>query len=148
VVPAYASAALVYRTSEVRVISDPYNHFIAEPGPLFADKVADWLDQGRVFMTVAHPESSRPADYVLEGTVTELYGDFQPHRIPAAVIAVQFSLIDETGLRPRSVLVRKIARRVDLPEASPEALMRGYGEALSGILTELTSDLRAVRPHQ
>jgi cholesterol transport system auxiliary component len=146
VVTAYAAAALVYRTSDVRVIADPYNQLIAEPGALIADKVADWLDQGRVFVSVVHPESSRAADYVLEGTVTELYGDFRPRRTPAAVVTVQFSVTDETGPRSRSVLVRTITRRVDLPDTSPEALVRGYGEALAGILTELTGDLRSVRP--
>jgi cholesterol transport system auxiliary component len=81
---------------------------------------------------------------VLEATVTELYGDFRSGRVPAAVLAVQFALIDETGARPKTVLERAIARRVDLQRASPYALVRGYGHALAEVLGELSTDLQVV----
>jgi hypothetical protein len=42
------------------------------------------------------------------------------------------------------VLERAIARRVDLPRASPDALVRGYGEALAEILGELSTNLQVV----
>jgi cholesterol transport system auxiliary component len=74
--------------------------------------------------------------------VTELYGDFRPGRAPAAVLAVQFALIDQTGARPKAVLERSIARRIDIPQASPDALVRGYGDALAEILAELSTDLQ------
>jgi hypothetical protein len=61
------------------------------------------------------------------------------------VLAVQFALVDQTPARPKAVLERTIARRVDLPRASPDALVRGYGDALAQILTELSTDLQVVR---
>jgi len=61
------------------------------------------------------------------------------------VLAVQFALVDQTGARPKAVLERAIARRVDLPRASPDALVRGYGDALAQILAELSRDLQVVR---
>jgi hypothetical protein len=76
---------------------------------------------------------------VLEATVTELYGDFRPGR-PAAV---QFVLIDLTGARPKAVLERTIGSRVDFPQASPDALARGYGTALADVLAQLVAALRA-----
>ena len=144
VAAAYASNALVYRMDDVNLISDPYNQFIAEPGAMLADQMAAWLGRAGPFRTVADPESTRPAHYLLEATVTELYGDFRPGRVPAAVLAVQFALIDQTGARPEAVLERAIARRVDLPRASPDALVRGYGGALAEILGELSTDLQVV----
>jgi len=144
VAAAYAGNALVYRTDEVRFTSDPYSRFIAEPGMMLGDQMAAWLARSGRF-AVAGPESTLPAHYLLEATVTELYGDFRPGRAPAAVLAVQFALIDHSGARPKAVLERSIARRVDLPQASPDALVRGYGDALAQILAELSTDLQAVR---
>jgi hypothetical protein len=43
---------------------------------------------------------------------------------------VQFVLIDQAGVRPQLKYERTIASRVELPHASPDALVRGHGEAL------------------
>jgi uncharacterized lipoprotein YmbA len=144
VAAAYAGTPLVYRTDEVRFISDPYSQFIAAPGAMLGDQMCTWLGRAGPFTTVTEPESTLSAHYVLEATVTELYGDFRPGRTPAALLAVQFALIDQTGARPKAVLERVIARRVDLSRASPDALVRGYGDALAEILGELSTDLQVV----
>lgn len=144
VAAAYAGNSLVYRTDDVRFISDPYSRFIAEPGAMLGDQMAAWLGRAGPFGTVTEPESTLPAHYVLEATVTDLYGDFRPGRVPAAVLTVQFALVDQTGARPKAVLKRVIARRVDLPRASPDALVRGYGDALAEILGELSTNLQVV----
>ena len=144
VAAAYASSALVYRTDEVRFVSDPYSRFIAEPGAMFGDQMATWLGRAGPFRTVIDPESTLPAHYVLEATVTELYGDFRPGRAPAAALEMQFALVDQTGARPKAVLERVIAKRVDLPRESPDALVRGYGEALAQVLAELSTELQVV----
>jgi cholesterol transport system auxiliary component len=142
VAAAYAGNALIYRVDDVRFVSDPYNQFMAEPGAMIANQMAAWLDRTGPFRTVAQPESTRAAHYVLEATITELYGDFRPGVTPAAVLAVQFALIDQASVRPKSVLERVVAKRVDLPRAAPDALVRGYGEALGAILGELRDDLQ------
>jgi len=144
VAAAYAGDALVYRLDDVRFTPDPYNRFISEPGAMFGDQMAAWLGRAAVFGTVTDPKSTGPARYVLEASITELYGDFRPGRTPAAVLSVQFTLIDQTGTRPKAVLARTIARRVDLARASPDTLVRGYGDALAEILGELRADLQVV----
>lgn len=143
VAAAYAGNALVYRVDEVHYMSDPYNAFIAEPGAMLGNSMAAWLDRDGPFKTVVQPGSATPAQYVLEATVTELYGDFRDGRTPAAVLAVQFALIDQAGARPKLVLERTIASRVDLAQASPDALVRGYGKALAEILSQLLPQLSA-----
>src|SRR5262249_7449030 len=80
---------------------------------------------------------ARPRPSVLEATVAELYGDSRGGRPPAAVLSVQFALIDQAGARPKVVHERTIAARVDLPRASPDALVDGYGKALAEILSQL-----------
>jgi len=140
---AFAGNALVYRMQDVQYTTDPYNAFIAEPAAMLGNQMAAWLDRAGPFRTVAQPGGTQPAPYVLEATVTELYGDFRPGRAPAAVLTVQFTLIDTTGTRSSVVVERTLSSRVDLAEASPDALVRGYGKALSDVLTQLVPALDA-----
>ena len=138
---AFAGNALVYRLNDVQYVSDPYNAFIAEPGAMLGNQIAEWLDRAGPFVTVAQPDSTRPAAFVLEATVTELYGDFRPGRRPAAMLTVQFALIDQTGTRAKLAHEWTIARRVDVAQGSPDALVRGYGTALAEILAQLAPQL-------
>jgi uncharacterized lipoprotein YmbA len=147
VVAAYSGTPLIYRMDDVKFETDPYHVFIAEPGRMLADQMTTWLDRAGPFRTVAESESAGSAPYVLEATVTELYGDFRPGQTPGAALTIRFLLIDQTGTRPKTVFERTLGRRVDLPRAKPDALVRGYGDALAGILTELTTDLRNTIPH-
>jgi hypothetical protein len=80
-------------------------------------------------------------DYALELVFTDLYGDFRPGRAPAAVMSVQAYLVETGGGTPKAVYTRAFAQRVGLGEASPEAVVRGYGVALGRILAELSADL-------
>ncbi len=140
----FAGNGLVYRVGEVRFTSDPYNAFIAEPAAMLGYRMAEWLDRAGPFRAVAPPESARPARFVLEATVSELYGDFRAGSVPAAVLAVQFALIDQGGVRPRVVHEGAISKRIDLPEATPDALVGGYGKALAAILADLVAQIKAV----
>ena len=117
VAAAYAGNALVYRLDDVQYVSDPYHAFIAEPGAMLGNRISEWLDRAGPFQSVAQPGSARPA--------------------------VQFALIDLAGARPKLVHERTIASRVELPQASPDALVRGYGRALAEILSQLVPELSA-----
>jgi cholesterol transport system auxiliary component len=137
----YAGSALVYRLDDVRCVSDPYHAFVGDPGAMLGSRIAAWLDHEGLFGTVAQPGSTRAVPYVLEATVTELYGDFRAGSTPSAVLAVQFALIDQDSPRPKVMYERTIARRVDLQRASPDALVRGYGTALAEILSQVAPEL-------
>lgn len=141
VAAAYARNALVYRVDDVQYTSDPYHAFIAEPGALLGDRMAEWLDRAGPFKTVAQPGSTRPAGYLLAATVTELYGDFREGKAPRAVLTVQFALIAQGGARPRLMRELTFTSRVDLPQATPDALVRGYGKALAEVLAQLVPEL-------
>jgi cholesterol transport system auxiliary component len=141
VAASFAGDALVYRMDEVRYTADPYNAFITEPARMLGSRMAQWLDRAGPFQSVAQPDSVRGASYILEATVSELYGDFRPGHAPAAVVTVQFALLDLTDARNKVVLERTIGRRVAIQQASPDALVRGYGEALAEILLQLVPNL-------
>lgn len=143
VAPAFAGTALVYRLGDVNYTSDFYNAFIAAPGALLGAEMADWLEQAGPFESVAQPGAATPASFVLDAVVTRLYGDFRPGRAPAAVMTVQFTLMDLRGVTPKAVLERTIGRRVPLAEATPDALVEGYGRALGEILGQLVPQMAA-----
>ena len=143
VAPSFAGSALVYRMDDVQFTPDFYHAFIAEPGPMLGGLMAEWLDRTGSFKTVSQPGGAVNAPYVLEAVVTELYGDFRPRHGPAAVMTVQFSLIDLTAASPTIVMERFIASRVELATAAPDVLVRGYGKALGEILTELSREIAA-----
>ena len=143
VAPPYSSVALVYRLDDVRYATDPYHGFVTDPSSMLAGRITDWLDEEGVFGVIGQSDSTRSAPYVLEATVTELYGDFRSNRPPAAVMAAQFELIDETGARPIGIYECTIVRRIALRKASPDDLVRGYGTALAEMLSEVTPELSA-----
>lgn len=143
VAASFAGRPLIYRLNDVQYTSDPYHAFMAEPGAMLGDRIAEWLNRAGPFQSVAPPGGAGPAAYVLDATVSEIYGDFRDGRAPAAVLAMQFALIDQAGVRPIVVYERTIASRVNLPQASPEALVRGYSTALAEILSQLVPELSA-----
>jgi cholesterol transport system auxiliary component len=143
----YAGSALVYRLDDVQYASDPYHAFVADPGAMLGGRMAEWLERTGPFSTVVAPGSAPPAPYVLEVTVGDLYGDFRPGRPPAAVVSVQFVLINQSGARPKVDFERTIAATAPLSKASPDALVRGYGAALAEVLSQLASELREPPAH-
>jgi len=147
VAASFAGNLLVYRVDEVEYLPDPYHAFIADPGAMLGNRMADWLDHAGPFKAVAQPgsmQSSKSAPYVLEATVTELYGDTRSGASPAAVMTIQFGLVDTTDPRAATVYQRTISQRVPMAQATPDALVRGYGAALSQILVQLSSDLASL----
>lgn len=142
VAAAFAGNALVYRLDDVQYVSDPYNAFIADPGAMLGSRMAESLNRAGPFKAVVQPggmQAAGAAPYVLEATVTELFGDFRTP--PAAVMTVQFTLLDTAGPRTTIAYERTISRRVAIAQTTPDALVRGYGQALTEILAALSADL-------
>jgi len=95
---------------------------------------------------VIEPGSALTPDRTLEGYVTEFYGDFRKPEAPAAVLSLRFVLLRREGDRSASVILQKdYSRRVPLSDRTATALVAGWDRALDEILTELVSDLKAVR---
>jgi uncharacterized lipoprotein YmbA len=147
VAASFAGNALVYRVDDVQYVSDPYHALIADPAAMLGNRMADWLDHAGPFKAVAQPgsmQSAKAAPCVLEATVTELYGDTRAGTPPAAVMTIQFALVDTNGPRSVTVYQSTLSRRVPIQQAAPDALVRGYGTALSEILKQLSSDLASL----
>ena len=148
VAASFAGTALVYRVDDVQHIADPYNAFIADPAVMLGNRMAEGPDRAGPFKAVAQPgstQSAKSAPDVLEATVTELYGDIRAGMPPAAVMTVHFALVDTSGPRSVTVYERTISRRVEIERAKPDAPVRGYGKALSEILSQVRCDLASGR---
>jgi uncharacterized lipoprotein YmbA len=141
VAAAFAGNALVYRTDDVTFVSDPYQSFIADPRAMFGNQMASWLNLAGPFKVVTQPDSGLPADYILEATVIEFYGDFRPGKPAAAVMTVQLTLFSTDAVGSGRVFEQTVTRRVPLERSSPDALVRGYGRAVSEILADVAGEL-------
>jgi uncharacterized lipoprotein YmbA len=147
VAASFAGNALVYRVDDVQYISDPYHAFMSDPAAMLGNRMADWLDYAGPFKAVTQLgslQSAKSASYLLEATVTELYGDTRTGVPPAAVMTIQFALLNTTGPRAVTAYQRTISRRVQIEQATPGALVRGYGTVLGEILLQVRSDLASL----
>lgn len=140
----FAGRGLVYRFDDVRYVSDPYETFGSDPDAMLEGQIAERLNIAAPFHATLQPGSAVPTRYVLEISLMQLYGDFREGLPPAAVMTLQFTIIDTRGSAPSLIYDRSISRCVQLQQAAPEDLVRGYGVALAGILSQLVSELQVV----
>jgi hypothetical protein len=80
----------------------------------------------------------------LEGSVNALYGDFRNPKQPAAVLEIEFFLYNENTANPGIVTQKRYTKSVALNERSPEALVKGWDQALSEIVAALAADLKTL----
>jgi len=143
VAPQYGAAELVYRIGDAEYAADYYNVFFVPPADLLTQAVRQWLaDSGR-FEQVPDAASRLPATHTLEGNVTALYGDFRGQ--PAAVMEIQFALLDEAGPRPGLGFSKTYTRSIPIAADQPPELVKGWNQALGEILGELEPDLGNIR---
>jgi len=139
--PRYADRNFIYRTSETEYETDFYNQFLSEPATMISEEVRQALAATRLFKIVLGPSNSQPANYLLEGSVNVLYGDFRNLRAPAAVMEIEFLLHNENPTQNEIVMQKRYRRSVPLSERTPEALVKGWNQALAEIIAMFVNDL-------
>ena len=102
-----------------------------------------WLQASGLFESVVDSSSPLQAEYVLEGNVRSMYGDYRG-TAPQAVLELQVFLMPEAASEERVVLQRSYSKRTDISENSAEALVAGWNQCLTELLTELEENLKAV----
>jgi len=141
--PRYADRSFVYRTSEAGYEADFYNQFLVSPASLITEEVRKDLTASQVFKYVISASNQSQPSYVLEGTVNALYGDFRNANAPRAVLEMEFFLTSEIPAKPGILMQKRYAKALPLTGRTPEALVKGWNEALEEILTALVADLKA-----
>ena len=139
--PRYADRSFVYRTSATEYELDFYNQFLSSPAVMITEETRKILAASSKFRFVVGTTSSLAANYLLEGSINALYGDFRKPSAPAAVLEIEFFLHDETPGNPGIALQKRYVKSVPLDERSPEALVRGWSEALEAVVATLVADM-------
>lgn len=139
--PRYADRGFIYRTSEAEYESDFYNQFLSSPAVMITEETRKALAALSKFKFVVGPASALTANFVLEGSINVLYGDFRKPSAPAAVLEIEFFLHNENPGNPGIVLQKRYLKSVPLKERSPEALVRGWSEALEAVVAMFVADI-------
>jgi cholesterol transport system auxiliary component len=139
--PLFAGRAMVYRVADLQYESDFYDEWFVAPGTLVTQQVHQWLSRSAgVQMVVVGTNHVEPT-HLLEGTVTEFYGDFRA--APRAVLGLELHLLDAIHER-QSFFRRTYHQDVPLSDRSSDALARGLTEALRAVLVDVVKDITAV----
>jgi ABC-type uncharacterized transport system auxiliary subunit len=142
--PRYEDKSFVYRTSGSSYESDFYNQFLVSPAALLGEELRKGLAQSEIFRHVINASSQLEPTHVLEGVVDALYGDFRDPGAPKAVLEMEFFLRKESPSKAEIVAAKRYAKSVAVNGRSPEALVKGWNEALDAILSALVADLKAI----
>ena len=142
----YDGRSFVYRVGSARYKTDYYNGFIASPDHLLTGQLVEWLAESGLFSTVMASTAEGEHDFVLDGSVTELCGDYSQADSPKAVVEVRMFLLDDSQVNTRVVFQKKYSKEASLADKTPEALAAGLGEAYRKVLANLTADLAKVQP--
>ena len=138
--PLFAGRAMVYRVADLQYESDFYDEWFVAPGTLVTQQVHQWLSRSAGFETVVVGTNHVEPTHLLEGTVTEVYGDFRA--APRAVLGLELHLLD--AIHERQFFRRTYHQDVPLSDQSSEALARGLTEALRAVLVDVVKDITAV----
>jgi len=138
----FEGRSLVYRTGDNAYVRDPYAEFLDTPAESLQVTIREWLRDNGSF-TVVEPGSSLKPNTFAEISVTRLYGDFRQSQQAAAVLSMRFLFFDAAnGLPGKVLLEREYSRSIALKSATPAALMAGWNQALTQVLTQVTSDFQ------
>ena len=100
--PRYADRSFVYRTSTAAYEADFYNQFLIAPDSMISEELRKGLAASELFKYVVGPSNSLQPNYVLEGSINALYGDFRDPSRPAAVLEIEFFLYNQDAGAPAS----------------------------------------------
>ena len=132
---------LVYRTGDYAYVRDAYAAFLDTPAESLLVTIREWLRGNASFAAVIEPGSSLKPNTLAEIEVTRLYGDFRQPQRPVAVLTMRFRFFDAPNTQ-KVLLEREYARSIALKSATPAALMDGWNQALTQVLTQVISDFR------
>ena len=118
----FRSKSLVYRQDELKYESDFYNEFFVAPGAMLTEGVSAYLSTAGVFKDVLPANANADGDFVLEGFVSELYGDNRIAGKPAAVVGIS---VGATGTALAQQHLRNVLAYLDVPTmGAPEIFLQ------------------------
>jgi cholesterol transport system auxiliary component len=141
----FRGKSMVYREGDLKYESDFYNEFFVAPSAMLTEGAATWLAGAGVFREVLPAAANADGDFVLEGFVSELYGDYRDAANPAAVLTGKFFLIDNRVLTGVPVWQTELKQRVALANRSPDSLALALNGAWAAMLGDLAREIAAAK---
>lgn len=138
--PGLDGPGLVYRVAEARYESDFYHQFFVPPTDFVTTALRRWMADAALFQAVVEPGSLTEADYVIDGCVSRLLGDYRDR--PEAQLQLQIFLTHFGEEGPEIAFHREYTANEPLDEKDPEELVEALRRALARILSRCESDLR------
>ena len=136
--PGLDDLGFVYRTGEARFEQDFYHEFFVAPTELVTAEVRRWMRDMQAFRAVVDPGALVESDYVVDGCITKLFGDYRGK--PAACLEVQFFLTHYGDAGPELVFSKTFTEREEAAKKKPEELVAAFNRALARTLEALEED--------
>lgn len=141
--PLFVGRPMVYRIGELQYENDFYDEWFIAPGALLTQQFHDWLSKTGRFRFVLVGTNHIEPTHLLEGSVTEFYGDYRLAGSPKAIFGIELHLLD--GLNESQVLFRRAYHKeVPLADRSPDTLAAALTQAVRQVLVDFERDLAEV----
>jgi cholesterol transport system auxiliary component len=140
--PQARGRSLIYRTKDLQYENDYYNEFLVPPENIFTEEARKHITARGLFGSVITKNSLVFPDYVLEGAVVRLYGDFRDPQAPLAVLEMDLFLLKTETVEPKIVFHRTYTKETALEKPRPGNLVAGYSRLAGEIFTEFEDELR------
>ncbi|VGO13757.1 hypothetical protein PDESU_02314 [Pontiella desulfatans] len=139
VLPPYNIRNLILRKSDVEFTTSYYTELLMSPSENFRNGFFTWFSASGIFDDVSVVER-KGMSHSLVVSVLEFYGDTTDHQ---TVLKIKATLFDEKTDGMRVLFSKDYQRRIQMPEASAEELIRAYNEAFTKILSDCEQDVVA-----
>ncbi len=130
----------VYRKDNVNYESDFYNSFFISPSSNLREELVKGLLSRKIFEWDAGQNTRLEPTHFIEGTVSELYGDFRSS--PKAILSLDLLIYTENAGSPAIVFRKIYSRSLDIQTKEAGDLVSGWNQAMTQILTDIESDLK------
>jgi len=141
--PFFNDRYLAYRTGETTYEQDFYNQMIAAPAKLIQDGTAVWLKGSPAVAVVVTPSVVSGGDYVIDGRVIELSGDYRVESDPKAVVKLELTVSSAKAGNPSTVFQKIYSAEIPMKKISPVALTEGWSQGLNQIMSGFEGDFTA-----
>lgn len=136
----YNTREIVYQMGDGRIESDFYNMFFVTPGNMLTSELRKWLSATGQFSHIIEPGSMVVPSLTLESVVNALYGDYSTDN-PAAIVDMQFFMVDESTVNNEIVFSKSYRQRVPLAQPNPQDLVQAMTAGVQAIYEQLEQDL-------
>ena len=138
IVPQFSNYAFIYRVSSVQYLTDPYRQFLTAPDTEITAYLNNRLAPSLNAALISN-DNLAPANFILQGHITELYADYQNKSTPEAVMSIQFILYQCDNGVTKQVGTITLSEKTNIKPNDPASLLEGYQHDLDKIAGKLST---------